>query len=264
MSTIKGACPKCHRELDIEIDDSAAEATVPQLYVSCDHCGAEKKVTAFRKEYRWQQDAPERERVAREAAARKQAQREAKAVQREERKRQTVAALEEAERAAKRQPERDRAAPAPGQGQPESHGQSNTRTGAIKYHITGVERTSGKPIEITLEAPTPSAAEEQANRLGVVVERLDLDQSAIIPAPAAPLVPSTPSGQPVIMRPAKQVQTIEKTGKQWKGAQLVGGLLLVAALAAAWFVGGVLAWSMFILGVIVLVVAHVGAWWYHG
>ena len=41
----------------------------------------------------------------------------------------------------------------------------------MRYHVTGAHRETGEAVELILEADTPFAAEEQANRLGLMVEK---------------------------------------------------------------------------------------------
>lgn len=77
---IKGACPKCNRSFDILVP-SGADAN--SLVCACDHCGTEKKVSAFRRHHAWLLDAPRREdeakRKAKEKAERAAAKTQAKA-----------------------------------------------------------------------------------------------------------------------------------------------------------------------------------------
>jgi len=67
---------------------------------------------------------------------------------------------------------------------------------------------------------------------------------------------------------SKQVQTIEKTGKRWKGlmvlsavSMIVGGVMWAAAESSAVILVGQLCVLGGGLGVIL---AKVGAWWHHG
>lgn len=96
---------------------------------------------------------------------------------------------------------------------------------------------------------------------------------AVEPAPQ-------PSSEPpvVLVRPAPgSVQTIQLTSKRWKGLMLVGFLMVVAGAAASgmliareprllshptWL--AVIAAAIFIAGLVLLVIARLGAWWDHG
>ena len=69
---------------------------------------------------------------------------------------------------------------------------------------------------------------------------------------------------------------IEATGKSWKAWQLGGGMLMAIGLSAALFGGytargtGVVTPEILIglgvavIGLLLLVAASIGAWWYHG
>lgn len=82
----------------------------------------------------------------------------------------------------------------------------------------------------------------------------------------------------VLTRPAPgSVQTIQLTSKRWKGLMLVAlGLIVLGAAIGGWLLfrdprlltrptwlmlGAV---GTFIAGIIVLIVARLGAWWDHG
>ena len=59
------------------------------------------------------------------------------------------------------------------------------------------------------------------------------------------------------------MQTIQATGKLWKGMQLLSGLAVVAGVlvclvAGAW--GGVL----IVGGIFFFCIGRIGAWWFHG
>jgi hypothetical protein len=75
----------------------------------------------------------------------------------------------------------------------------------------------------------------------------------------------------MMMAGSRRVQTIEATGKRWKGMQAIGSLALIGGLV----VGGVglnsgredfvgLGLLLLIGGVALTVLARLGAWWYHG
>jgi hypothetical protein len=69
----------------------------------------------------------------------------------------------------------------------------------------------------------------------------------------------------------RQVQTIEATSKPWKLAQLIGALLmtlgiflLCAGMGGSGAGMGVAGAFVALPGLIIYLVARVGAWWYHG
>ncbi|HVS73146.1 MAG TPA: hypothetical protein VHQ47_17960 [Phycisphaerae bacterium] len=97
--------------------------------------------------------------------------------------------------------------------------------------------------------------------------------------PAASVTPSPLEKPPppphVLMVAAERhrphVQTIEATGKRWKGMQAFGSLAIVAGLVLGvmGFTGSGPEFTGFgllllVAGVGVTVVARLGAWWYHG
>jgi hypothetical protein len=86
-------------------------------------------------------------------------------------------------------------------------------------------------------------------------------------------LPVAPAVQPAL--PPK-VQTIEKTGKKWKGMGCVGALLILGGAATIYFsmasvraggevsTGAVVLGSLSVfVGLIIAVVAKIGAWWHH-
>ncbi|MFH0981679.1 MAG: hypothetical protein V2A79_09090 [Planctomycetota bacterium] len=145
----------------------------------------------------------------------------------------------------------------------------------MRFRVIGLERGTGDPVDITFDAPTPSAAEEKANRMGVMVERIDLTETALAPLPPPPTqaAPTAPSGRPLVVRPVPTVQTIEKTGKIWKAIQLLSACAMIIGIPMVCSsvssgpsasppspVGILLA----LLGFLGVIVGRVGAWWYHG
>lgn len=94
-----------------------------------------------------------------------------------------------------------------------------------------------------------------------------------------PPSPSPTPREPVEVRPAPgAVWTIERTGKTWKLLLLIGVVLMLAGLALgalafdvrhmrfdrptplSFYAGAVLA----LAGVVLMIVARIGAWWNHG
>ncbi|HIJ70642.1 MAG TPA: hypothetical protein HPP87_04675 [Planctomycetes bacterium] len=65
---------------------------------------------------------------------------------------------------------------------------------------------------------------------------------------------------------AKRIQTIEKTGKGIKLGMFIGGLVMVGSLIVTCagrfsYLQGL---AGFIIGLVILIVYRLGAWWYHG
>lgn len=65
---------------------------------------------------------------------------------------------------------------------------------------------------------------------------------------------------------SRQTQTVEKTGKRWKGMMLWGivGLVAGACILSAQGTQSVLGWVFLCTGAWVFLVSRVGGWWYHG
>jgi hypothetical protein len=121
----------------------------------------------------------------------------------------------------------------------------------MQYHIVGAKRDTGEDVDIVLDAATPSGAEEQANQLNIMVEKLE------------PTPPTTSQILPIAIPPA--IQTIEKTGKGWKGLMLLCvfcmGLGVLALCAGDSSGTGVM---LIMVGLVVYILASIGAWWEHG
>ncbi len=65
------------------------------------------------------------------------------------------------------------------------------------------------------------------------------------------------------------VQTVEATGKGWKGVQLVGGFIFLAMMALTCAANADSANPVFFVlgaigGLVLFVLGRVGAWWHHG
>ncbi len=66
-----------------------------------------------------------------------------------------------------------------------------------------------------------------------------------------------------IVKSHPSVQTIEQTGKKWKGFQLVCAMLaIVGALMSGISIDGAI--FLILVGIIGFTIARVGAWWQHG
>lgn len=62
-----------------------------------------------------------------------------------------------------------------------------------------------------------------------------------------------------------KIQTIEQTGKKWKGIQLYGGLgFCIGAIMI--FIEGVAVIGLLIslISMLVYFIGRIGAWWHHG
>lgn len=90
--SFKAACPSCHKELTIEVDITPRSER--GLYTVCDHCGVNKRVSAFQREYRRQAEAPAQERLKAQRAheqKEQQAARERRTQEKQETKAQASA-----------------------------------------------------------------------------------------------------------------------------------------------------------------------------
>lgn len=156
----------------------------------------------------------------------------------------------------------------------------------MRYRVTGAHRETGEAVDLTLEAATPSAAEDQANQMGVMIERIEVDAPPVATPPltlppnslveqAAQQIARAPSGRPVVVRPAKEVQTIEKTGKRWKVLILFGTILMISGLTSCILRSAEATESsdtaslglgllLFFGGFTIAIIGRFGAWWHHG
>lgn len=144
----------------------------------------------------------------------------------------------------------------------------------MEWEITGANRHTGQDVRVIVEGDTAEEASAAAAALGVLVARTK-------PRPPSPDSSAQPArssrrGQPV----QTGVVTTQRTGKLWKAAQIVGGLFLLAggpmmilsattALEAG--TGSQSTTGVFALGLLFVVVglptlllARLGAWWFHG
>jgi hypothetical protein len=80
---------------------------------------------------------------------------------------------------------------------------------------------------------------------------------------------------PVSVQERRKVQTVEATGKSWKGAQLIGGAMMALGLVSCFGVFGDASesdkkefarngWLFFFGGGAVWLWGRVGGWWHHG
>ena len=54
----------------------------------------------------------------------------------------------------------------------------------------------------------------------------------------------------------RKIQTIEKTGKFYKGMKLIGLVLVIVGFFGIW--------PLIPVGIVVFIVAKIFAWWFHG
>ena len=73
-----------------------------------------------------------------------------------------------------------------------------------------------------------------------------------------------PKKKPVHVNTHPKVQTIERTGKKYKAAMLVGGLVTILGVVGITSGGSEHGMPMVVIGLAVYFVAKVGAWWAHG
>ena len=66
------------------------------------------------------------------------------------------------------------------------------------------------------------------------------------------------------MKRKQKVQTIEKTGKFYKGMKLIGLILIAVAIWLAIKGNSDRAFILGIVGVVILIVGKILAWWHHG
>lgn len=132
----------------------------------------------------------------------------------------------------------------------------------FRFHCDGIMRESGEPIAIEVEASGTEAAAAKANACGMLVNDV-----VFLDAPR-------PTPPPVIVTRAPRVQTIERTGKKWKGQQLAGCLTSVIALVVMISAApetasddkyvSVFAGLAFFAGLCIWLHGRFGAWWHHG
>lgn len=143
----------------------------------------------------------------------------------------------------------------------------------MRFRVQGVDRRSGKPVMLSLDAATPGDAAYDAAALGVDVGSIEQDAGG--PAPL-------PQSDPGTLFPRDDGRTvlIELTSKRIKlglaAAAIVSALALLVAgiglmlvfrrqqfagpgIVALWISG-----ALFTLAVALMVVFRLKAWWRHG
>jgi hypothetical protein len=76
--------------------------------------------------------------------------------------------------------------------------------------------------------------------------------------------PASNSKTIVNVKPYKKVQTIEKTGKQFKAGMLAGVIMMLVAIpvACGGDIGGCVILGL--MGMCIFIISDVLAWWHHG
>lgn len=148
----------------------------------------------------------------------------------------------------------------------------------MRYRIIGTHAKQEGTIEEVVEAASESQARAIAAKRGIAVRSVE---PAPEPSPASstqPRISSDDPEKPVLVRiEPGYVQTIERTGKRWKGLMLIGALALIGGTTSCgWLVvrdpralsdPPMLAWvggAIALVGLLVLLVGRIGAWWHHG
>jgi len=137
----------------------------------------------------------------------------------------------------------------------------------MRYRITGTDQQSRSAVEMYLEAPSDAAAWKDAAARGIIVKSVEPQGSAPIPSETPLLVRIEPG----------HVQLIERTHKFWKGLLVLSALLCVTGLVLGmWLVAGdarqlshpsllfIICLIIAGVGLIGMLIARIGAWWYHG
>ena len=140
----------------------------------------------------------------------------------------------------------------------------------MRFKIYGANKDTAEDVEVIIEANTPSAAQEKANQLNLMVERIEVaDLPAPIARPIQQMTQATQLTPPVVVRPVQMVQTIEKTGKTIKFCMMLSVVAIAVGIGIALGFsddpttrnGGI---SIFCLGFWGYILCRVFAWWYHG
>ncbi len=141
----------------------------------------------------------------------------------------------------------------------------------MEWEVIGAQKATGRDVKVIVEGDTAEAAAANALLLGVLPSRT----RPLVPAQAGTTAPDR-------SRRSKRAVTTQRTGKLWKGAQLLASLLViggvVTAVASASSINEAQAEGItpdatpaFAIGVVVgvgglflFILARVGAWWFHG
>lgn len=132
-------------------------------------------------------------------------------------------------------------------------------TSVMKWRVLGAHRDDGKDVEIVVECPTPSGAEERARQLGLYV-------SSIVPviaaAPASTAVSNNDHG--VRVKAGRPVM-VEMTSKAHKRQMLIGMIIFGSGVVLCFTIIGIpLGAPAMVVGIVYFVIARICAWWDHG
>ncbi len=121
------------------------------------------------------------------------------------------------------------------------------------YRIVGAHRETGADMDVVVEAATPSAAEEAAGQMNLMVERIELVSSP--PEPPARAQPATAPAVHVVQRPPSATG-----GRFGKASLLLAALSAIfvglgAAVHGAWYL------LALPLGAVGLLCAVIGFFW---
>lgn len=134
----------------------------------------------------------------------------------------------------------------------------------MRFRVIGHDVSSGQPLEALLDASSTQVARRRAAELGLKADSITSAQ------PQAP--------DPVLVRlEPGYVQTIEQTGKTWKALLLASLMLLTLGVGAcSWSVMrdpdvirspsivAIVGATLGLAGLVGVLIARVGAWWWHG
>lgn len=153
----------------------------------------------------------------------------------------------------------------------------------MRYRIIGQDPDTGTSIDLIVDAPSAQKAQAIAEARKIKVQRIEPEPDA--PPPPTSLTESKTDAdddndkkEPVLVRiEPGYVQTIERTGKNWKALLLLGSLLLLGGLTSCgWAMLSdpraltsppLLAWiggSIALTGFVIFLFGRFGAWWFHG
>lgn len=126
----------------------------------------------------------------------------------------------------------------------------------------------------------PLQAPLDLNALQASIETPPLTAQEVLAESIVQSQSTAPSGQPIIMRPAQRVQTIEKTGKKWKAGMALSACAFIVGMGSCmvggWATGdsgdpgaGAMLFVSFgmllaTIGFVGFIIARIGAWWHHG
>jgi hypothetical protein len=153
----------------------------------------------------------------------------------------------------------------------------------MRYRIVGTNSATSAPVELALEAETEPAARAAALSMGVTPSSITPADRTLAPAlastpPAASTAPPPPRPAEALLVRLEEgtVVTVQLTSKPWKALLALSFLALAVGAGASlwlvarqprlldhptfWFLACLTLAGLGLLGVLV---ARLGAWWYH-